>query len=434
MFTLFGIGVLVVVAMSVFVLGLVFGEMGRGFIREKRRQLLLVGCLLSGIVAFGFKLIVMMILDSGQGQGLSQALVKERNFLNQLHAPLRTDIQPISLISSDSKPYVWETLPTDSSSSTEHQTQWVELGRRLFHDTRLSLNHQVSCASCHNVFEQAGTDLQKTSIGIYGQRGARNAPTVWNSAFQKVLFWDGRAKSLEEQAKGPPVNPLEMGLPNHDVMVERVQSDAEYVQAFRQVLGADAVLSLSDIVHAIAMYERTLVARDTAYDRFVSGNVGALSAQQQMGMRTFGQIGCIACHSGANFSASSVFSETIPFRVFPASHAEVAQRYGLMEKAADGQLRPRAWRVPSLRNVALTAPYFHNGQVSQLQNAIKIMAQTQLGRVYVGRAGHGVALNDSRSISAEDIENIAAFLKSLSSDRLSASHRYSASSQSKTPL
>ena len=211
MFALFGIGVLVVLAMSVFVFGLIFGEMGRGFIKEKRRQILLVGCLLSGIVAFGFKLIVMVALNSGQGQGLSQVLVEERSILSRLHVPLRTNIQPITLVSSDPKPYVWETLPVDMTS-TVHQNQWVELGRKLFHDTRLSFNHQVSCASCHNVFEQAGTDLKKTSIGIYGQRGARNAPTVWNSAFQKVLFWDGRANSLEDQAKGPPVNPLEMGL------------------------------------------------------------------------------------------------------------------------------------------------------------------------------------------------------------------------------
>ena len=211
------------------------------------------------------------------------------------------------------------------------------------------------------------------------------------------------------------------------MMVKRVQNDSEYERAFHQILGENSVLALPDIVHAIAMYERTLVSRDTAYDYYVSGDESALNTQQKTGMRTFAQIGCVACHSGPNFSASSVFSETSPFRVFPASHSEIALKYGLLEKTADGQFLPRAWRVPSLRNVALTAPYFHNGRVNQLQSAIKIMAQTQLGRIYVGRAGHGVALDNAHTISAEDIENIAAFLKALSSEQLRSSNRYSTS-------
>jgi cytochrome c peroxidase len=322
--------------------------------------------------------------------------------------------------------YVWRTLPgTASGEVTPLAAARVALGKRLFHDTDLSLDRTVACAACHDVEGRAGVDGRPTSRGIGGQLGGRNAPTVWNAAYQAKLFWDGRAPSLEEQAKGPPVNPVEMGMHRLEDVVARVAARASYRQDFDRVFGVSG-LGIEEIVAAIAAYERTLVTPDTPYDRYVRGDAAALSPAQKRGMARFADLGCVVCHHGPNFSSASHFDPRAPFRMFPAfsgrveagrpeSGAALVRRYRLDE---DGGRLPAGtgrglWRVPSLRNVALTGPWFHNGAVTRLEDAVRIMAAAQLG-LEVGE------VRDGRRFTEADIRDIAAFLKALGSERLAA--------------
>jgi cytochrome c peroxidase len=329
--------------------------------------------------------------------------------------------------------YVWQPLPATAPAPDGNKTTpaKVALGRQLFEDPALSLDRTVACASCHDVEGIAGVDGRPTSVGIGGQRGRRNAPTVWNAAFQNRLFLDGRAASLEDQAKGPPVNPIEMGMHSLDDVRQRVAASGEYRAEFRQVFGDE--VTVDNIAAAIAAYERTLVADDTPYDRFVRGDKTALDAAQTRGMALFKSVGCILCHYGPNFSSASVFDGRVPYRVFPAFANRYTARYRLTEDVGRSVPRERRglWRVPSLRNVALTAPYFHNGSVDKLEEAVRIMAAAQLGvRIppeareerffYWSSADRTLWLVERRELTEHDVRDIAAFLRALSSDRLRA--------------
>lgn len=314
--------------------------------------------------------------------------------------------------------YVWRPLPAMAPVSAD----MAALGKRLFNDVNLSRDRSVACASCHDVEQGAGVDGLRTSEGIGGQVGSRNAPTVWNAAFQDKLFWDGRAPSLEEQAKGPPVNPIEMGMHRLEDVAVRVAEDPGYRRSFEWLFGDEAI-PIERIASAIAAYERTLVAADTPYDRYVAGDASALNAAQVRGMKLFASVGCVVCHHGPNFSSASRFDARAPYRLFPAFANDYTRRYRLDE---DGGRLPQGsrrgvqrglWRVPSLRNVALTAPYFHNGAVDKLEDAVRVMATAQLGRRIVPQRS-GVA--GGHELSEADVLDIAAFLGALSSDRLAA--------------
>lgn len=310
----------------------------------------------------------------------------------------------------------------------------IALGERLFHDPALSLNREVACASCHDVRTGAGEDGKPTSTGIAGKRGARNAPTVFNAAFQTVMFWDGRAPSLEEQAKGPLVNPVEMGMPDLRLVEARVREDARYREAFARAFDGDATIDIDRIAAAIATYERTLITPDTPYDRFVRGDHRALSDAQLRGMALFDAIGCTSCHAGANFSGAGVLETAALWRVFPANPSEFDQRFALTAdpgKAAPGA-RQGVWRVPTLRNIELTGPYMHNGRVTTLEDAVRVMAAAQLGlRVGAPTAparsavwsntDARAALVEHKPLSEADVADITAFLRALTSDRLRAS-------------
>lgn len=299
----------------------------------------------------------------------------------------------------------WQPLPTVAPAPADNPTTpaKVELGKMLYFDPRLSSTGTVSCFSCHNVME-GGDDHRPTSIGVHGQLGGRNAPTVWNAAFHSVQFWDGRAASLEDQAKGPIVNPVEMGMPKLDLAVQRIQRIPGYRSYFDQAFSKSTPIDADSIAKAIAAYERTLITPDSAYDRFAKGDRKALTVQQQRGLQAFADVGCVACHSGPNFSGPSMPVGTGLFMKFPTrlDNPYVA-KYRLLDDGGKAvqtgkETDQNVWRVPGLRNLTYTAPYFHNGTVKTIPEAVRVMAAVQLGK----------------SLADAEVNDITAFLEALS--------------------
>jgi len=301
----------------------------------------------------------------------------------------------------------WQALPEQAPEPKDNPATpaKIELGRMLFFDPRFSETGAISCFSCHNVME-GGDDHRPTSIGVHGMKGARNAPTVFNAAFQSVQFWDGRAASLEEQAKGPVVNPVEMGMQNLEAAIERIRRIPGYRPYFERAFGAGDGVTIDNAARAIAAYERTLVTPNSAYDRFVQGDAGALTEQQQRGMRTFEEVGCLSCHQGPAFSGPSLPQGTGFFMKFPLNYeSPYVSRYELLADAGRYETTGRdedrdVWRVPTLRNLTYTAPYMHNGSVKSLAEAVRVMAHTEL----------------NRTLSDTEVEDIVALLDGLTGE------------------
>lgn len=283
----------------------------------------------------------------------------------------------------------------------------VELGKQLFFDPRLSLDGTVSCFSCHNVMTAGGDDDRATSVGVAGQLGNRSAPTVLNTAFMSVLFWDGRAVSLEEQAKGPLINPVEMAMPDHAAVLGRLKKLPGYVSQFNAVFGGKESLTIDNVARAIAAYERTLLTPDSPVDRFLKGDPSALSAQAQRGMKFFDRLGCVRCHNGPNYAGLIVKEGALfyPWNLqkFPSIRGSVYEtKYELTKDLGRFEVTKNVkdkhmYRIPSLRNIALTAPYMHNGKVPNLEEAVRVMAKTQLGK----------------ELEDEEVKDVAAFLEGL---------------------
>jgi len=279
----------------------------------------------------------------------------------------------------------WQALPNEAPAPADNPTtaEKVELGKMLYFDPRLSSNGTVSCFTCHNVME-GGDDHRPTSIGVHGQAGGRNAPTVWNAAFLSAQFWDGRAATLEDQAKGPPANPIEMGMTSLDATVERIRHIPGYKPYFDAVFGGEMSITMDNAAKAIAAYERTLITPDSPYDMYVKGDTQALTEQQVRGMDTLAELGCTACHSDANFAGPPLPTGQPFLQKFPSfSDNPFVADYRLMDDAGRMNVthEPEAknlWRVQTLRNLAYTAPYMHNGSVKTLEDAVRIMAKTQL--------------------------------------------------------
>jgi len=394
------------------------------------RKWLLSLILGSGMVAFSIKLIVIATLLNFPKQTIGAHLSAPQ--ARPPHATVAPRYAVHERPTGGNKPYVWQALPEIAPAPAWNPTtpEKVALGERLFHDTALSADRTVSCSSCHEVRQGAGMDGRRTSLGIGGQTGARNAPTVWNAAFQSVLFWDGRAASLEEQAKGPPLNAKEMGMPSLEALVQRVREDATYREPFDNAFGAGRPITIDRIVAAIAAYERTLITPDAPYDRFVRGDASALSAAQLRGMELFQSVGCVQCHSGPNFSGASVFDKAPNTqRLFPVFASQrYVERYRLTGDVGANVTgnKQGIWRIPSLRNVALTAPYFHNGSVDSLAEAVRIMATVQRGK-RVGASEREIVWSQqdrtlsragAEPVSERDVQDIVAFLESLSSESL----------------
>lgn len=432
------IGIFVILISTVFLAGLVHRDLApRTDLPFSGKLLLMAGAGGAGILAFATKMIVLLLL-------MNTPSLLARPFTSR---PTLSAATATSIVAHDvsrthgPSAYVWSALPEKAPTPNriEATTQQVALGEKLFSDQSLSINDKVSCASCHDVANKAGGDGLSTSIGVYAQRGRRNAPTVWNAAFQKALFWDGRARSLEEQALGPLTNPLEMAMPSLAAVEQRVASSREYQQAFRVAFPDSPGISIQKIAYAIASYERTLITPDTAYDRFVKGDIQALNSAQIRGMTLFEEVGCIRCHSGPNFSGASLLDDNASLRIFPAINSPFTRRYRLKQDVG-GALPSDSngvWRIPSLRNVALTAPYFHNGSVSSLNEAVRVMISTEIGRPLESNSHPEKVVNwlastktlshiDNTPVTDHEVEDIVAFLNALSSDQLIAqSHQKS---------
>jgi cytochrome c peroxidase len=298
----------------------------------------------------------------------------------------------------------WKALPARAPepASNPSTPAKVELGKMLFFDPRFSETGTVACANCHNVME-GGDDHRPVSIGVHGQKGGRSAPTVWNAAFLSAQFWDGRAATLEDQAKGPVVNPVEMGMKDLGAAMDRIRRIEGYRPYFATAFGPGETVTADNAAKAIAAYERTLITPGTAYDRYVSGDAAALTAAQLRGMRLFAEIGCSSCHQGPNFSGPALPAGTpflMKFPTYPASAYvvtfDLARDQGRFEstrREADRHM----WRVPTLRNLVYTAPYFHNGAVKTLPDAVRVMASTQL----------------NRTLEGNDVADVVAFLEAL---------------------
>ncbi len=279
----------------------------------------------------------------------------------------------------------------------------IELGKQLYFDPRLSKDGTVSCNSCHNVMS-GGEDNRPNSVGIKGQHGGRSSPTVWNSAFMSVQFWDGRAKSLEEQAKGPLTNPIEMGMENHDAVIARIKAIPGYVEGFKKAFPGSKDITIDQLAMAIASYERTLITPDSPYDLYLKGNKKALSAAAVRGMNLVQTVGCTSCHSGPNFAGPAALPEGAGFyQKFPTyPGSEYDSKYDLLADEGRGGVTKNPaekhfFRVPTWRNIALTAPYMHNGKVPNLPEAVRVMAKTQL----------------NKELKSEEVSDIVAFLSSL---------------------
>lgn len=264
----------------------------------------------------------------------------------------------------------------------------VELGKKLYFDPRLSLSGFISCNSCHNL-SMGGTDNLQTSIGHNWQQGPINAPTVLNSSMNLAQFWDGRAKDLKAQAGGPIANPGEMAF-THELAVDVLNSIPAYKAEFKKVFGKDTA-NIDMVTDAIAAFEETLVTPDSRFDKWLKGDKKALTAQEKAGYELFKNSGCTACHYGPAVGGNSFQKMGLVAEYDTKNKAEGVA--GLTGKDVDRM----KFKVPTLRNVEMTYPYFHDGAAWTLEEAVDVMGRLQLGRQY----------------SKDEIAKIVAFLKTL---------------------
>ncbi len=268
----------------------------------------------------------------------------------------------------------------------------AELGKKLFFDPRLSKSGFISCNSCHNL-SMGGTDNIKTSIGHKWNQGPINAPTVLNSSLNLAQFWDGRAKDLQEQAGGPIANPGEMAF-THELAVDVLQSIPGYVVEFQQVFGTDKI-DINDVTKAIATFEETLVTPNSRFDQWLLGDDSALSSTELAGYQLFKQSGCVACHNGPAVGGTSYQKMGV---VAPYKTTNKAEgRFAVTGKDSDRF----KFKVPTLRNIELTYPYFHDGEAATLTEAVDVMGRLQLGKTFT---------DDEKA-------KIVAFLKSLTGEQ-----------------
>ena len=268
----------------------------------------------------------------------------------------------------------------------------VDLGRRLYYETLLSGGHDISCNSCHPL-NAYGADGRPVSYGDAGQRGSRNSPTVYNAAGQAHQFWDGRAATVEEQAKGPVLNPAEMAMPDPDAVLAHLDAIPAYRAAFRAAFpGERNPITYENVGRAIGAFERGLVT-PARWDRLLAGDRSALSRQEVRGAKAFIANGCAACHNGALVGGGS-FQPLGRAARWPA--VTDSGRFTVTGNPADLYV----FKVPTLRNVARTGPYFHDGSVSSLDEAIRLMARHQVGR----------------ELTADQVADIRAWLTSLTGE------------------
>lgn len=268
----------------------------------------------------------------------------------------------------------------------------VELGKKLYFDPRLSKSGFISCNSCHNL-SMGGSDNLPTSIGHNWHQGPINAPTVLNSSLNLAQFWDGRAADLKEQAGGPIANPGEMAS-NHTLAVSILASIPEYVREFQQVFGNDKI-TINEVTMAIAEFEKTLVTPNSRFDQWLLGDSHAITAEEQAGYELFKISGCVACHNGSAVGGAS-FQKMGVVEPYKTKNPATG-RFGVTGNKAEKLF----FKVPTLRNVELTYPYFHDGAANTLADAVDTMGRVQLGKKF----------------TPEENTKIVAFLKTLTGEQ-----------------
>lgn len=273
--------------------------------------------------------------------------------------------------------------PTDAAGKAK-----IALGKKLYFDKRLSKDNDISCNSCHNV-KSFGVDNEPTSPGHKGQRGGRNSPSSFNAALHVAQFWDGRAETVEKQALGPILNPGEMAMPSEQAVIDRLKGDkalmAEFTASFP---GEKTPLTYANIGNAIGAYERTLIT-PSRFDDYLKGSSSALTDKEKKGGALFVQSGCIACHNGPTVGGL-MYQKLGLVKPYPTKDEG---RAAITKQDSDKHV----FKVPSLRNVEKTAPYFHDGSIKSLDQAVSIMAEHQLGK----------------QLSKEQVDEIVAFLGSM---------------------
>lgn len=273
----------------------------------------------------------------------------------------------------------------------------VALGERLYHDPNLSSDGTISCASCHDI-AAGGVDGEPTSPGVGGVRGGVNSPTTLNSHLNFVQFWDGRADTLEDQARGPIENPVEMAN-TFDKVIEYLESEESYVEGFKKAF-EDGEITDDNVVAAIADYERTLTTPNSAFDKWLEGDDDALTDQEFEGLKAFVEVGCTSCHTGEGLGGTMYQNMGNVNAYFDTLERKLDENdYGRFNVTKEDKDKHR-FKVPLLRNIALTGPYLHDGSVDNLEDVTRIMGYHQLGK----------------ELDDETIENIVAFMHTLTGD------------------
>ncbi len=289
-------------------------------------------------------------------------------------------------------------LPDEAVSEENPITdEKVALGKMLYFDNRLSLNNTQSCNTCHNL-NTFGVDNNPTSQGNNGGFGDRNSPTTLNAALHFTQFWDGREPHVEAQAGGPILNPVEMEMPSEGAVIDRLKGVAEYVEMFSAAFPDDkSPITYENLKKAIGAFERRLIT-PTRFDDYLNGKSDALTAKEKQGLKKFLDVGCGTCHAGALLGGDQFqkFGVHVDYWELTESKEKDLGRFNVTKKEDDKYV----FKVPSLRNIEKTAPYFHDGSVSDLSETVKIMAKAQL----------------NKDLSDAEVKQIVTFLKSLTGE------------------
>jgi cytochrome c peroxidase len=312
----------------------------------------------------------------------------------QRPAGLSTPAQNIEEIPLSVRIY-FRPLPDKMPGSEGDTPDMVSLGRKLYFERKISLTQTQSCNDCHRLDNMmSGVDYKPTSTGVKGISGSRNSPTVLNAGFQRMQFWDGRAADLVEQAKGPLLNPIEMAMPDENEVVARLKNTGDYPRLFARAFpNQQEPVTFDNTARAIAAFERTLVT-PARFDRYLKGDMDAITAEEERGLMRFVDTGCVDCHSSF-MVGGRLFKKLGEYH--PYQNQSDTGRYAVTHNEEDRFV----FKVPTLRNVTLTPPYFYDGQVSMLPEAVRLMAWVQL----------------DTKLSFSEIDEIICFLNTLDSER-----------------
>lgn len=339
------------------------------------------------------RLVVLLGLVAACQQKTEQQVLQEKRAYKQAQKAEAIDAWIFA-----QAPKYFGSLPAEASNPDNPCTEpRVALGKQLYFDTRLSKNGTISCNSCHNL-ATFGVDNESTSTGDTGKKGERNSPTVLNAALHSFQFWDGRAKNVEEQAGMPILNPIEMGIPHPDFLMNRLSEVPGYQEAFKNAFPQESnPFTYSNLAKAIGAFERTLVT-PSRYDQYMSGDLKALTTDEKQGLKLFIQTGCIQCHVGPSFGGSMYQKFGVHGNYWEATGSKSIDK-GLADQSGKPEDAFR-FKVPGLRNIEKTWPYFHDGSVRDLEEAVRIMTTLQL----------------NKALTKEETTQMVAFLKSLTAD------------------